>query len=326
MKNKKSLMCISAIMIYIFHLWIPILTNNHIEIFLRYICYIGVDIFFFLSAYSLASKEIKYKDFLKNRFINIYLKFLIFLIIATIYKGYDLQKSISIITGYEFINKGGGSFLWFIPAIMLLYIIIPLYKKVDNKQKILTPIFLTFIWLFLSIIVSLNTNYNAIFIFTNRIPIFMIGYYISKYQLLNKMSNKKTLYLTITIILLILGSFLSYTSYLNHLKNFIIYDIFYLTNIPLILGIIMLINILPSNKLIDSIGSVSLELYAFQMIFGFLIINKLYLWINNALLTNILGLLLLLILSYIFNFIFNKIITLVKEHAYGNSNKTPRYL
>jgi len=41
MKNKKSLMAISALLILIYHLWINI-TNLRIEIYLRQICVIGV--------------------------------------------------------------------------------------------------------------------------------------------------------------------------------------------------------------------------------------------------------------------------------------------
>ena len=53
MKNKKLIMFFAALMILIFHLWIYInpITNNlfKIEVFIRTICYIGVDIFFFVS-------------------------------------------------------------------------------------------------------------------------------------------------------------------------------------------------------------------------------------------------------------------------------------
>ena len=63
MKNKKLIMFFATLMILIFHLWIYInpITNNlfKIEVFIRTICYIGVDIFFFVSAFSISNKEIK---------------------------------------------------------------------------------------------------------------------------------------------------------------------------------------------------------------------------------------------------------------------------
>ena len=52
MKNKKNVMLYAALLILIFHLWVNITerTSNlfQYENFLRLICYIGVDLFFFL--------------------------------------------------------------------------------------------------------------------------------------------------------------------------------------------------------------------------------------------------------------------------------------
>lgn len=306
MKNKKTLLCISAIMILIYHLWVPIF-NNDIERYLRYICYIGVDIFFFISAYSLGKRKIVYKDFIKNRFINIYMKFIIFTILVTLYKGNDISKLIEILLGINFITKGGGSFLWFIPAIMILYLLFPLYKKLDDKYKIISPIILIITWLIISIMVTIYTDYKAIFIFTNRIPIFLIGYYISKYKVVENINKKKLIYYLLTIILLIIGSIISYTVYKNHFKLSWLQDMFYIVNIPLILGLILLIDKIPSNKIIETIGNVTLELYAFQMIFGFVLVIKLYKRINNGILTNLSVFLILFIMSYIFYLIYDKV-------------------
>ena len=57
MKNKKSIMAVSAMLILIYHLWINI-TNSTIEVYLRQLCVTGVDLFFFVSAYSIANRKI----------------------------------------------------------------------------------------------------------------------------------------------------------------------------------------------------------------------------------------------------------------------------
>ena len=75
--NKRFLQCIAALQILIFHLWMP-LTNTMIEQFLIKTGYMGVDLFFFLSAYSLADKTISYGSFLKNKVIVLYAKFAFF--------------------------------------------------------------------------------------------------------------------------------------------------------------------------------------------------------------------------------------------------------
>ena len=178
MKNKKVIMSFSALMIIIFHLWINITKPNTniylIETYLRYIGYIGVDIFFFVSAYSLAKNEIdNYSNFIIKRFRKIYLKFIIFGVIAFFFNKWSFLKLLKIIFGIEFLTKGGGSFLWFIPAIMIIYILLPLYKKLDNKYKIITPIITIITYLILVIILSINKK-TTLFIFINRIPIILL--------------------------------------------------------------------------------------------------------------------------------------------------------
>lgn len=127
MQNKKTIMVFAALFIFIFHLWIPI-TNLQIEIFLTRLCVIGVDMFFFVSAYSITNvKKEDYKKFISNRFKSIYVKFILLALIGMLYFKWSGTKFIKIILGLELILKGGGSFLWFLPSIMLVYIFLPLF-------------------------------------------------------------------------------------------------------------------------------------------------------------------------------------------------------
>jgi len=259
MKNKKATMLFSSLLILIFHLWINIFdrTSNLFEIenFIRKICYIGVDIFFFLSSYSISKSEIKnYKKFIFNRFIKVYLVFILFAIVGSIYFNWDLKTFLLTISGIELFIKGGGSFLWFIPALMIIYILLPLFNKIDDKHKIKTPIITLILWLLFTVMISSYTKYDQIFIFTNRIPIILLGCYCSKYCILDKLNLKK--YLILMILLLLSGIFISYK--FNHVTCPYINDVFYLLSIPLILGLILLINLIPTNKIIDRIGSTTL--------------------------------------------------------------------
>lgn len=306
MKNKKAIMLFSSLLILIFHLWINIFdrTSNLFEIenFIRKICYIGVDIFFFLSSYSISKCEIKdYKKFILNRFIKVYLIFVLFTIVGSIYFSWNLKTFVLTISGIELFINGGGSFLWFVPAIMIVYILLPPFNKIDNKYKIITPIITLIIWLLFTVIISTYTKYNEIFIFTNRIPIILLGFYCSKYCVLDKLNLKK--YLTLMILLLLFGIFISYE--FNNITCLYINDVFYLLSIPLILGLILLINLIPTNKIIDKIGSTTLEMYIVQMIFGFKIASKIYMLFNNALLSNFIILTIIILLSIILNYIIN---------------------
>lgn len=314
MNNKKCLMSLSALMIIIFHLWINV-TNYNIENFIRYIFYIGVDIFFFISAVSLSNKKIEYKSFIKNRFINIYLKFIIFLFIASIYKSFKIEKIIKSFLCIELLYKGGGAFLWFIPSIMVLYIIIPLIKKLDDKYKIITPILIFLSWCIFTIIMSIyNINNNA-FIFTNRLPIFFLGYYISKYNLISKLKSNKIIYVILSIILIVIGSFISYKCYINHTSFKYINEVFYIINIPLIIGIILLFDLIPKNKVCDYIGTSTLELYGLQMIFGTFIAGKVYSIISIPIVANIITITLFTLISHVMYKIFETIKTLLNKKS-----------
>lgn len=302
MKNKKTLMFFSSMLILIFHFWINIFERDtiyfEIETFIRQICFIGVDIFFFLSAFSISKQEIKdYPKFIYNRFKKVYLLYLIFSIIGFIYFKWDLKYFIETIIGIRLILDGGGSFLWFVPAIMLIYILLPLYNKIEVNNRILTPLITIILWLIFTVIISLFTAYKEIFILTNRIPIILIGANFAKYNIFEKLNKKQQL--ISTSILITIGIFILYR-FLNYNISFI-NDAFYLFAIPFTLGLIFLINLISPNKIINKLGSITLEIYGIQMIFGYKITSVIFETINKPFLTNILTIISIIIFAYVFN-------------------------
>lgn len=307
MQNKKTIMAVATIMILIFHLWINV-TNSIIENFLRYICVIGVDLFFFVSAYSIGKKKnIEYKEFLLNRINSVYFKFFLLSIVCAFYVDWGIFKFIKTVLGIELFTNGGGSFLWFIPSIMIVYILLPLYKKLDNKYPRITLSISFTIYMLTSIIISLYTNYTALFIFSNRILITLIGFYFAKYRILEKMNMSKRTYFVITFILLFIGTFISYNTYIKGFKLSWLNDVFYLLHIPLEIGLILLLDKIKENKVIKMIGSATLESYGLQMIIGFKLANVIYKKITYAILSNIVSIVVILILSLILKYIFDLI-------------------
>lgn len=304
MKNKKSLMAISALLILIYHLWINI-TDLEIEIYFRQICVIGVDIFFFISAYNIGKSTISYKDFITNRFKKIYLEFVIFSIIGAIYFNWSLKKILRVIFGFEFIKSGGGSFLWFIPGIMIIYLILPLIKKLDVRFPKIIPFILPTIYMLAVVLISIFSDYNAMFILINRIPVILIGYYFARYDMLDKLNKNKIIYWTLAIISTMIGIMISYFIFKNHFKVMWFKEIFYILYIPLIIGVILIIDKVNKNKLIDCIGSVTLELYGIQMLFGFKIANNIYNLIDKRLISNVLTIITLIILAVALNYLIN---------------------
>lgn len=308
-------MAISAILILIYHLWINI-TNLEIEIYLRQICVIGVDIFFFISAYTIGKSDINYKNFIANRFKKIYLVFFIFSVIGAFYFNWSLKKFFNVIFGFELMKSGGGAFLWFIPGIMLVYLILPLMKKLDIRFPKITPFILFIIYMLVVVIISIFSDYNALFILINRIPIILIGYYFARYDIFNKLNKNKMIYWGLAIISTIGGIIISYFIFKNHFQVTWFKEIFYVLYIPFIIGVILIIDKIRKNKLIDYIGSITLELYGLQMIFGFKIANDIYNYIDKRLISNILTVITLIIMAIVFNYIINLKEKLFKKNKF----------
>lgn len=296
--NKKFLQVIAAFQILFFHLWAP-LTSTQIEQFILKTAYVGVDMFFFLSAYSLAGREIDYVPFLKDRLLKMYAKFAFFVLIMALFsKSFGVIRAVKSLTFIEFFQKGGGAFLWFIPAILILYIIYPLFLKWNSRFKV---IWVLLIWLVAGVFSEHVLSYTAVFIFTNRIPVILAGYLFKMYC--TKNNNLRRSF----IVLIPLGALLLYMYGFKVRLNFPIKDMFYVLAIPTVLGLVTLSSYVKKYAVTESLGSITLELYAVQMIFGQRILIWAYNVFNkNALLTNIFVTGVMLLLAYIISHVFKR--------------------
>lgn len=296
--NKKFLQVIAAFQILFFHLWAPI-TSTQIEQFVLKTAYVGVDMFFFLSAYSLAGREIDYVPFLKDRVLKLYAKFAFFtLIMALFSKSFGVIRVVKSLTLIEFFQKGGGAFLWFIPAILILYIIYPLFLKWNSRFKV---IWVLLIWLIAGVFSEHVLSYTTVFIFTNRIPVILAGYLFKTYCTHNNNLRRSF------IVLIPLGVLLLHMYGFKVRLNFPIKDMFYVLAIPTVLGLVTLSSYVKKYAVTESLGSITLELYAVQMIFGQRILIWAYNVFNkNALLTNIFVTGVMLLLAYIISHVFKR--------------------
>ncbi|MCI6977115.1 MAG: acyltransferase [Lachnospiraceae bacterium] len=293
--NKKFLQVIAAFQILFFHLWAPI-TSMQIEQFVLKTAYVGVDMFFFLSAYSLAGREIDYVPFLKDRVLKLYAKFAFFtLIMALFSKSFGVIRVVKSLTLIEFFQKGGGAFLWFIPAILILYIIYPLFLKWNSRFKV---IWVLLIWLTGSVFAEHVLSYTAVFIFTNRIPVILAGYLFKTYCTKNNNLRRSW------VVLIPLGVLLLHMYGFKVRLNFPIKDMFYVLAIPTVLGLVMLSSYVKKYAVTESLGSITLELYAVQMIFGQRILIWAYDMFNkNALMTNVFVTAVMIAAAYIVSYV-----------------------
>lgn len=297
--NKKFLQCVAAALILIFHLGISV---SDVDNFIIKIGYIGVDIFLFTSAYSLADKDIDYKSFLKNRFTSIYLKFLVFVLIAAIYKGMKVLSVIKILTLVEFFEKGGGAFLWYVPAIALFYLVYPFFIKWDNKYKSLAVLVG---WFIVSYIFDKMLGYNKVFIFTNRIPIILIGYSLKKYKIPNWLA----------LVCFPIGVFITYFfGYMNKL-HIPFTDFYFASGVVLTVGICAISTYVKENKFFDTLSRATLDLYCIQMIFGVKYVTLLYRLIGDKIITNLVMIASMFIIALISSKIFSELFLIVKNIA-----------
>lgn len=307
MNNKKTVMAFSALLILIFHLWVNIFPGNIAETFIKQTAYIGVDMFFCISGYSLANRKIQsYGQFIGNRFIQVYLKYIIFALIAMVYGKWPFGRFISVIIGRELYIKGGGAFLWFVPVIMLFYIVFPLFSFCDNKNRWATAIVTSLIWIGIALVVTMATDNKTIFIYWNRIPIFLFGYYWG-INASGKLSKKAQIIAGLS--LTIAGYILLFDFGFRAKLQVPIRDMFYVVGIVASVGLICLLTMIPEIKPISIIGSSTLELYAVQMIFGYALTNKL-LKSCSIPLTNIFMILIMVVsavvMHYVLDFVLKK--------------------
>ena len=323
MKNKKSVSLFSALLIIFFHLWINIGTSQA-ENFLKLTAYIGVDMFFFLSAYSLSRRETGgYFKFVLSRFCNVYIKYILFAFVAFFYSGWAIKRLLLVISGVELFVKGGGAFLWFVPAIMIVYIVFPLIKKLDLKNSILTFICSVIFWVILSLVFTNVFGYKEIFIFISRFPIILCGYYFGRYGIFEKITKNKWIQVLFGLALLSAGYVIIYFCAYKNKLQVPFYDTFYITTIPATLGLIMLVSLLPEFKLIKWLGSSTLEMYAIQMIFGYKFANNMFKVTKNVLFTNFLTILFVIITACITHYFIEICVKLVysikrKSNKFGD--------
>ena len=347
MRCKKEIMGLAALMVLFFHFYMPgsfSTTVSAFETFLYRASFVGVDLFFFVSAYSITSRNTKEEfhagKFILNRFSLIYVPFIILSIIYVIYRKLSFVSLLKIIGGVEFYERGGGAFLWYFTGIMVIYLLVPLFLLIKRRFKLLGfPLLLVF-WVIVSCILQFGFNYTKAFIFINRLPIFFIGMYFDE-LVLHFLNKLKTIYqLPIELILLVVGSLLTNKFAVTSRLNKPFGDMYYVIAIPLIIAIALLVNtittmVAPKYKsiVLKFLGGITLELYGLQMIFGYDIESKLlsFLMKNVASAGNIpslklvpfIGVIIALIgMAVIFNFalryarkLFAKIPTLIKQKA-----------
>ncbi len=185
-RYRGAVMGLSALWIWFFHEWQGVfdgklkIGNVDIEGYLKTIGFCGVDIFLFLSGIGLvfAIGKGNVFSFYYRRIKRVYLPFLVFGIVRCIMEKWELSSLRDNVLCINFYKVNMYSFLWFVPAILTLYLLFPLYyrifEKSSNKVAFTGAMFV--LWLSLSFWFRDDLR-GDLFGFTNRIPVFLFGIY-----------------------------------------------------------------------------------------------------------------------------------------------------
>ena len=304
-KTKQPIMGLAALFIILFHLFPVSRSNDVVSSVIRYIVmtgYIGVDIFFFMTGYmAYFSKTDNYFQYIKRKFLNIYPIFIFSCVLCIIMGKISVTKAILTSTGIDFIVNGGGSLLWFIPAIMIFYLLVPFYLKLVKKMNNIQLFIISMaVWAVIMLALENFVGNHSINIFLCRIPIILLGMTLAKYEGKWKVSHK----FISALLLLMIGIFLTGRFAYMVKVNFLISDIFYIVAIPYVFGIILLTDVIfgkIKSYLLNFLGKISLELYCFQMVFGSLIFGKVIRYINSSILAFGIVFVIIAVLSYLLN-------------------------
>lgn len=267
-------MGIAALLILVFHFYIPVF-GGPVETFFYKVAYLGVDLFFFVSAYSQGTrKEMRFGSLMKNRLAQVYLPFVIFALINMLYKGQKWKTFFKNVSGVSFFEKGGGSFLWFVIGIMLLYLVSPAIWKAKKRWGLPSLAGFFAAWLVIVLVLQYGFDYTTIFILLNRIPIFLIGFYTDLLgeSVCKWIPERTRSYFLITG--LAIGAILVYYFGTTVRLGKPVAEMYYITAIPFCLSGIALLEMLTERfhlrlSLFRFLGTLTLELYGFQMIFGY---------------------------------------------------------
>ena len=316
MKSKKAIMGFAALLIFVFHFYIPF-TYTPAETFFYRSAYIGVDLFFFLSAVSLGKNEtLPFGSFVLNRFSRVYAPFAVLAVIAAAYKGWTVKKLAIVLLGIDFLQKGGGAFLWFLPGIMLLYLITPLVVGLKTRFGLKSLAVLIALWAAVVLLLQYVFNRTRIFILLNRIPIYLLGLY---FVPLNRHQPKK-LRVPLIIAGLVIGGALVWNFGTTARLNVPIKDMYYILAIPYTLSVAALFEFVSerfSLRLapLAFAGGITLELYGLQMIFGYDIESLLISKAVNGQLAFLITAAVLISASCLFSMLRNRINNRIKRRT-----------
>lgn len=221
----------------------------------------SVPIFFMISGMLLLNpkKEESLTFFLKKRLSKILLPFIFWSIFYTVWKHRDALQDLSIPAAIKDIINGDVYYhLWFLYAIIGVYLIVPLIRIViANSDRAILKYYLI-IWFISSSIFKMLSYYTAIDVrielqpFTGYLGYFILGYYLHEIELTKR--NRVFIYISavLSLAITVIGTYIG-TQYIGSFEG-IFYEYLLFNTIFVSVGIFIFIKQIDWDSLFSETG------------------------------------------------------------------------
>jgi hypothetical protein len=279
--------------------------------FIYLIQWILIGIFFFVSGYlaypSFQKRQTSLRKFFKSKLLTLYIPFIAAAIFYFCFENSlvgtepsKLLAQISLLDIFDNINTGlfNFGFLWFIPYLLVFFFIFCLLEKYVKNTKIQVFVALLlwflnlFAWIFDDPSKFSLASFKLGLVFNQFFLIFMLGYWLSKFNLYERVVRLRTAPLAVFLFVLFwfdISSTFSFTGVFNSLAHFLLFSVR-----SMVLGLSVIFIFLAiakgrvhSNILIESTAKVSILIYLSEPFISYLLRNlifsgQLHIYISNT--------------------------------------------
>ena len=181
------IMGLAALCIVVLHCWLLIIPNRpilgSIEGWIKWNSILGLDMFFFYSGLSqtYAIRKNTLRVYYVRRFERVVIPFWIMALLCAYTGKWSLGMLARHALGVTFFTETIFAHLWYIPAILVVYLLYPLYHRLmmRSQSKLAFSMCTVCVWLCASVLLR-DVAREDVWYFTNRLPAFMLGVFVGE--------------------------------------------------------------------------------------------------------------------------------------------------
>jgi hypothetical protein len=254
-----------------------------------------ISCFFFVSGFlafnSFHRREVSIRKFFKTKLLLLYVPFvaavLLYFGLQTAIENagvdwWQLVSNVTLLNIFDSVNTiYNWGFLWFIPYLLLFMLIFCLLEKyVKNvKVQVLTVLIMWFLTLFAWVF---NTELKLGLLFTQYFLVFMIGGWLNRLKLYEKVMNVRTAVVTVPLVVLFSFDFSSLFNFNNATNT--LGALLYSNGRSIILSLsAVLLGLLvmeksgfPRNRFVESVAATSIFIYLLDPFIAYLLSNYVF--------------------------------------------------